>query len=215
MAETLLRRLGGALATRAWPAGTRPKNCLKSGPVGADAWVRYQGAPRRAAAGQEFEGKKGAAGRCPPTGRHQRSSPVRYAAGWEECVSAVSSARMVIVSRSSAAHRARSRVNAAAKASARCKEAHANATEAASRARLRRLYHVLRETPSASHGRCAGRLGPMPCALRHLSERRRAFSRRSASILQFSRVGLACARITTCARKRVRLLLRWGGPVKT
>jgi hypothetical protein len=86
-----------------------------------------------------------------------------------------------------------------------------------------------RLTPAASHGCFAGRLGRYPCALRQRSERRRAFSRRSASvILQFSGVGLACARITTCAprrpsfpslkskaRKRVRLLLRWGGPVKT
>jgi hypothetical protein len=39
-----------------------------------------------------------------------------------------------------------------------------------------------REIPSASHGRCAGRLGPMPCARRQRSERKRAFSRRSASV---------------------------------
>jgi len=120
---------------------------------------------------------------------------------------------IAMLSRSSAAHRARSRVNAAAKDSARAKMAHA---VAASRAFLRRLYHVERLTPAASHGCFAGRLGPMPCALRQRSERRRAFSRRSASvILQFSGVGLACGRITACARKRARLLVRWGGPVKT
>jgi hypothetical protein len=86
-------------------------------------------------------------------------------------------------SRSSAAHRARSRVNAAAKASARSREACAYATDAACWACLRRLYHVDRETPSASHGCFAGRLGPMPCALRQRSERKRAFSRRSASVI--------------------------------
>jgi hypothetical protein len=46
-----------------------------------------------------------------------------------------------MLSRSSAAHRARSRVNAAAKDSARSREAR---TKAASRALLRRLYHVER-----------------------------------------------------------------------
>ena len=49
--------------------------------------------------------------------------------------------------------------------------------------RCLRLYHVERETPSASHGCFAGRLGPMPCARRHRSERKRAFSRRSASVI--------------------------------
>jgi hypothetical protein len=85
-----------------------------------------------------------------------------------------------MLSRSSAAHRARSRVNAAAKDSARAKMAHA---VAASRARLRRLYHVERLTPSASQGCFAGRLGPMPCALRQRCERKRSFSRRSASVI--------------------------------
>ncbi len=85
-----------------------------------------------------------------------------------------------IVSRSSAAQRARSRVNAVAKASARSKVARACATAAGSGTRLRRLYHVERETPSASHGRCGGRLGPIPCARRQRSERKRAFSRRIA-----------------------------------
>jgi hypothetical protein len=42
---------------------------------------------------------------------------------------------------------------------------------AASRAFLRRLYHVERLTPAASHGCFAGRRGPMPCARRHRSER--------------------------------------------
>jgi hypothetical protein len=88
-----------------------------------------------------------------------------------------------MLSRSSAAHRARLRVNAAANASARSRVACAYATAAACCARSRRLYHVDRETPSASHGCFAGRLGPMPCALRQRSERRRAFSRRSASII--------------------------------
>jgi hypothetical protein len=98
-------------------------------------------------------------------------------------VSAVSSARIAMDSRSSAAHRTRSRVNAAAKASARSRVAYAYATDAACRARLRRLYHVDRETPSASQGCFAGRLGPMPCALRQRSERKRFFSRRSGSII--------------------------------
>jgi hypothetical protein len=90
-----------------------------------------------------------------------------------------------MLSRSSAAHRSRSRVNAAAKASARSKVAHAQATAVACRARARclRLYHVERLTPAASHGRCAGRLGPMPCARRHRSERKRFLSRRSASVI--------------------------------
>jgi hypothetical protein len=70
-------------------------------------------------------------------------------------------------SRSSAAHRLRSRAKAAAKASARSSVAHAQATAAACRARCLRLYQVERETPSASHGCFAGRRGPMPCALRH------------------------------------------------
>ena len=87
---------------------------------------------------------------------------------------------IAIVSRSSAAQRVRSRVNAVAKASARSKVAHACATAAGSGTRLRRLYHVERETPSASHGRCGGRLGPIPCARRQRSERKRAFSRRIA-----------------------------------
>jgi hypothetical protein len=92
---------------------------------------------------------------------------------------AVSSAMMAMLSRSSAAQRARSRVNSAAKDSARAKIAHA---VAASRALLRRLYHVEREMPSASQGCFAGRRGPMPCALRHRSERSRFFSRRSSSV---------------------------------
>jgi hypothetical protein len=92
---------------------------------------------------------------------------------------AVSSAMIAIVARSSAAHRARSRVNSAAKDSARAKIADA---VAASRARLRRMYHVERLTPAASHGCFAGRLGPIPCARRQRSERKRFFSRRSASV---------------------------------
>ena len=91
-----------------------------------------------------------------------------------------SSAMIAMLSRSSAAHRARSRVNAAAKDSARSREAR---TKAASRAFLRRLYHVERLTPSAIYGCFAGRRGPMPCALRQRSERKRAFSRRSASVI--------------------------------
>ena len=63
-------------------------------------------------------------------------------------VSAVSSARIDMLSRSSAAHRARSRVNAATKASARSRVAHAQATAVACRARCLRLYHVEREIPS-------------------------------------------------------------------
>jgi hypothetical protein len=70
---------------------------------------------------------------------------------------------IAMLSRSSAAHRARSRANAAAKDSARAKMADA---VAASRAFLRRLYRVLRDMPSASHGCFAGRLGPIPCARR-------------------------------------------------
>jgi hypothetical protein len=37
--------------------------------------------------------------------------------------------------------------------------------------------------PSASHGRCTGLRGPMPCARRQRSDRRRAFSRRSAAVM--------------------------------
>jgi hypothetical protein len=88
---------------------------------------------------------------------------------------AASSAMIAMLSRSSAAHRARSRVNAAAKDSARAKMAH---VVAASRAFLRRLYHVERLTPAASQGRCAGRLGPIPCARRQRSERKRITVRR-------------------------------------
>jgi hypothetical protein len=36
--------------------------------------------------------------------------------------------------------------------------------------------------PAASHGRCAGFLGPMPWALRQRSERSRARSRRSSGV---------------------------------
>ena len=72
--------------------------------------------------------------------------------------------RMIaMVSRSSAAQRARSRVNAVAKASARSKVAHVHVlTAAASGTRLRRLYHVERETPSASHGPLRGPFWPYP-----------------------------------------------------
>jgi hypothetical protein len=37
--------------------------------------------------------------------------------------------------------------------------------------------------PKASHGRCAGRLGMIPCARRQRSERNRAFSRRSSVVM--------------------------------
>jgi hypothetical protein len=40
----------------------------------------------------------------------------------------------------------------------------------------------LREMSKASHGRCAGRLGPIPRALRQRSERSRFFSRRSSGV---------------------------------
>jgi hypothetical protein len=40
------------------------------------------------------------------------------------------------------------------------------------------------EFPSASHGRCAGRLGMIPCARRQRSERRRARSRFSAGVIK-------------------------------
>jgi hypothetical protein len=55
---------------------------------------------------------------------------------------------------------------------------------ASSRACLRRLYHVERDIPSASHGLCAGRLGMMPCARRQRSERKRARSRFSAGVIK-------------------------------
>lgn len=106
---------------------------------------------------------------------------------------------IAIVSRSSAAHRARSRVNSAAKDSARAKIAHA---VAASRARFCRLYHVERLTPSASHGCLAGRLGPIPCARRQRSERKRAFSRRSSSVC-FVRNIFADFRVKKSPRIRV------------
>lgn len=87
---------------------------------------------------------------------------------------AVSSAMIAMLSRSSAVHRTRSRVNSATKDSARAKIAH---VVAASRARLRRLYHVERLTPSASHCCFAGRRGPM---VRGATARknRREFARR-------------------------------------
>jgi hypothetical protein len=101
-----------------------------------------------------------------------------------------------MLSCSSAAQRERSRVNAAAKASARSRVAREQATAAACRARCFRLYHVDREMPSASHGRFAGRRGPMPCARRHRSEQKRFFSRRSASVIigsLFRKVGSVAA----------------------
>jgi hypothetical protein len=42
---------------------------------------------------------------------------------------------------------------------------------------------VERETPKASHGRSAGLRGPMPCARRQRSERRRFASRRSVAVM--------------------------------
>jgi hypothetical protein len=86
-----------------------------------------------------------------------------------------------------ATHLSRSRLNAAARLSARANIAWLCAALAAntsrSRACFRRLYHVEREIPSASHGRCAGRLGMIPCARRQRSERSRALSRRSATVV--------------------------------
>lgn len=119
--------------------------------------------------------------RCPLKSRIQTAENARYriAHAVPPDASAVSSARMAMLSRSSASQRSRSRANAAAKACARCK---AQAT-AASRPFLRRLYHVERPMPSVSRGCFAGCLGPMPCALRHRSERKRFFSRRSASVI--------------------------------
>ena len=58
----------------------------------------------------------------------------------------------------------------------------ARAAAACWRACLRRLYQAEREIPSASHGFCAGFLGPIPCARRQRSERRRACSRRCSSV---------------------------------
>jgi hypothetical protein len=94
---------------------------------------------------------------------------VRMACKLPPAVNAASSAMIAMLSRSSAPHRARSRVNAAAKDSARSREAR---TVVASRAVLRRLYYVEREIPSASQGRCAGCRGPMPCAPHQRSERK-------------------------------------------
>jgi Family of unknown function (DUF5681) len=54
---------------------------------------------------------------------------------------------------------------------------------ASSDIRLPRRYQVLRDIPSASHGRCAGFLGIIPCARRQRSERKRAFSRLSAAVM--------------------------------
>jgi hypothetical protein len=61
-----------------------------------------------------------------------------------------------------------------------------------------------REIPSASHGRCAGRLGMIPCALRQRSEHNRAFSRRSAAVMTLlsSRYGSAGTKSHT---KRIRV----------
>jgi hypothetical protein len=101
-----------------------------------------------------------------------------------------------MLSRSHALQRARSRVNAAAKDSARSREAQ---TKAACCARRRRLYHVERLTPAASHGCCAGRRGPIPCALRHRSERKRFFSRRSASVIFFRVKKSPRIRLTTAS----------------
>ncbi len=109
---------------------------------------------------------------------------------------------IAIVSRSSAAHRARSCLKAAAKASAHSRLARVQATAAASRACFLRLYHVDLETPAANHGLCAGRLGPMPCALRQRSDRKRAFSRRSASVIVwpiFARCGHRIPARHSCA----------------
>jgi hypothetical protein len=143
----------------------RLRGCRAGGIVTGGA--RPQGGPRERPPG---------GGLFPAAGQYASPDAPEIVPG----ISAASSARIAMLSRSSAAHRARSRVNAAAKDSARAKIAHA---VAASRAFFRRLYHVERLTPSASHGCFAGRLGPIPCALRHRSERKRAFSRRSASVI--------------------------------
>src|SRR5262249_23943530 len=55
----------------------------------------------------------------------------------------------------------------------------AGASAACSLAFARR---VLREMPKTSHGRAAGFLGPMPCARRQRSERRRTRSRRCSGV---------------------------------
>jgi len=82
---------------------------------------------------------------------------------------------------SAAAHRSRSRESCAAKDSARSivrsTEARAHCPAVASRVFARLRYHVDRLIRSASHGRCAGRLGPIPCARRQRSLRRRVRSR--------------------------------------
>ena len=82
---------------------------------------------------------------------------------------------------SAVAHRSRSRESCAAKNSARsieCStEARAHCLAVASRVFARLRYHVDRLIRSASHGRCAGRLGPIPCARRQRSLRRRLRSR--------------------------------------
>jgi hypothetical protein len=66
-------------------------------------------------------------------------------------------------------------------------------------------YHVDREHPAASHGRCAGRLGPIPCALRQRSDRRRFFSRFSSSVIMLN---LSSAAHVIALGISARLLLR-------
>ena len=133
---------------------------------------------------------------------------VRIACKLPPAVNAASSAMIAMLSRSSAAHRARSRDNSAAKDLARAKIAHAVAASSLrqgfgrqARAFFRRLYHVEREMPSASHGCFAGRRGPIPCALRQRSERKRAFSRRSESVIMgrsFRKAGSVALFVTGC-----------------
>ena len=53
-------------------------------------------------------------------------------------------------------------------------------------------YHVDRLILSASHGRCAGRRGPIPCARRQRSLRKRLRSRRSAGVIMHLYLEVAC-----------------------
>jgi hypothetical protein len=83
------------------------------------------------------------------------------------------------------------------------------------RTRLPRRYHVERETPMASHGRCAGRRGMMPCARRQRSARRRARSRRSAAVIGCAsrartllRALPISTRIQACEHRPGRLIVR-------
>ncbi len=88
-----------------------------------------------------------------------------------------------------------------ARVNVRSTEATAHCLAIASRAFARLRYHVDRLIPSASHGRCAGRRRPIPCARRQRSEQRRLRSR-----------GASCTSVSSCWRMSPRCTPRMPRP---